>query len=270
MLFGWTSAGNLRPPRCGARRSPVRLVSLGGDVHRDWGTLLSAFAGKPGFELVIASSKARVSVKRGVGNVRVKAARSEAEVRALYDWADVAVVAMKENRHASGITVILEAVASGVPVVATDTGGLRDYFSEGEVCYVPVGDARALREAARQLALDGGRRAAMAAAAQRRLIEAGLTSAGFALRHRELAEELLGRRSLRGRARWCRRPLDRNPRGPRGAGRQCALQYGRRGPAACPHRLICNPTDAPAVYRGRSRSLLRRERAPELSRSWFA
>ena len=105
------------------------------------------------------------------------------------------LVILKENRHASGITVILEAVASGVPVVATDVGGLRDYFSDTEVCYVPPGEPCALRDAVRKLAADAERRAAMTAAAQARLVEAALTSEGFARRHRALTDELLGRRA---------------------------------------------------------------------------
>ncbi len=194
LSFGWTSIDQMKPPRSRPLHPPTRLGSLGGDMHRDWNTLLSAFAGKPTFELMVASTKERIPMASGIDNVRIRAARSEAEVKDLYDWADIVVVTLAENRHASGITVILEAVASGIPVVVTDTGGLRDYFSDGEVCYVPVGNSQALREAVQQLAIDSVRRATMTAAAQRRLIEADLTSEGFALRHRALTDELLGRR----------------------------------------------------------------------------
>ncbi|HTU54495.1 MAG TPA: glycosyltransferase [Acetobacteraceae bacterium] len=195
LLFGCTCAEDLRPIHREPVHRPIRVASLGGDMHRDWATHLSAFAGRPGFELRIGASRARLRVEEGMENVSVREARSVGEVRELYDWADIVVVPLKENRHVSGITVILEAVASGVPVVASDVGGLRDYFAEGEVCYVPAGDPVALRGAVRRLARDEERRAAMAAAAQRRLVEGRLTSQGYALRHRELSEEILGVRA---------------------------------------------------------------------------
>lgn len=195
LLFGCTSADDLRPIRQEPAHRPIRVASLGGDMHRDWDTHLSAFAGRPEFELRIATSRTRLRVGEGIENVRVTEARSAGEVRELYDWADMVVVPLKENRHVSGITVILEAVASGVAVVASDVGGLRDYFSEGEVCYVPAGTAAALRGEVRRLARDDERRAAMAAAAQRRLLGGRLTSEGYALRHRELSKEILGVRA---------------------------------------------------------------------------
>lgn len=192
MLFGATSRDAMRPPRNSAINHPIRLASLGGDMHRDWGTLFSAFAGKEDFELRIGCAKARIRKNESVENIAVRPAQGESEVRALYSWADIVVLALKENGHVSGITVILESVASGIPVVATDTGGLRDYFSEKEICYVPPGNPVALHDAARRLAGDPERRVAMTSAAQGRLLTAGLTSEGYALRHRALSEMLLG------------------------------------------------------------------------------
>ncbi len=45
-------------------------------------------------------------------------------------------VPLKHNKHASGITVVQEAVLSGVPVVATLRAGLDAYFSHDEIRYV--------------------------------------------------------------------------------------------------------------------------------------
>ena len=108
------------------------------------------------------------------------------------------VVPLKRNLHASGLSVILEATLSGLPVIATDTGGLRAYLSNQEVQYVPVGDAMAIRRAVSELAHDDERRLRLAALAQRRIVEGGLTSETYALRHRRLSEELLGRSRLPG------------------------------------------------------------------------
>ncbi len=38
------------------------------------------------------------------------------------------VVPLKPNKHASGITVMEEAALHGLPMVVTDTGGLKAYF----------------------------------------------------------------------------------------------------------------------------------------------
>jgi len=64
--------------------------------------------------------------------------------------------------------VLTEAFAAGTPVVASDIAGYRDVVSDGvDGVLVPRGDATALAEVLRDLALDGDRRAALAAAAAR-------------------------------------------------------------------------------------------------------
>ncbi|HEY0344854.1 MAG TPA: glycosyltransferase family 4 protein, partial [Solirubrobacteraceae bacterium] len=59
--------------------------------------------------------------------------------------------------------VLTEAFAAGTPVVASDIAGYRDVVRDGaNGLLVPRGDATALAEALRDLALDPGRRAALA------------------------------------------------------------------------------------------------------------
>jgi phosphatidylinositol alpha-mannosyltransferase len=63
--------------------------------------------------------------------------------------------------------VLTEAFAASTPVVASDIPGYRDVARDGrDSLLVPPGDALALAEALRALALDPGRRASMAAAAR--------------------------------------------------------------------------------------------------------
>jgi phosphatidylinositol alpha-mannosyltransferase len=63
--------------------------------------------------------------------------------------------------------VLTEAFAANTPVVASDIPGYRDVARDGrDSLLVPPGDALALAEALRALALDPGRRASMAAAAR--------------------------------------------------------------------------------------------------------
>ncbi len=65
--------------------------------------------------------------------------------------------------------VLTEAFAASTPVVASDIPGYRDVARDGrDSLLVPPGDALALAEALRALALDPGRRASMAAAARER------------------------------------------------------------------------------------------------------
>ena len=65
--------------------------------------------------------------------------------------------------------VLTEAFASGTPVVASDIAGYRDVARDGEdSVLVPVGDAVALGEALRALAVDPARRMELASAARER------------------------------------------------------------------------------------------------------
>jgi beta-glucanase (GH16 family)/glycosyltransferase involved in cell wall biosynthesis len=176
---------------------PVRVLSLGSDRHRDWRTLVAAVEGWGQCELRIVAPRLDAALSRGA-NVALVRPKTNEELAALYDWADLVAVALTPNLHASGITVVEEATVFGVPVVCTDTGGLTAYFAEGEVRYVPAGQPVALREAIAALADDDAERWRMVERARRRMITAGLTSQRFGQRHAELSRQLLRVRSADG------------------------------------------------------------------------
>lgn len=189
ILYGVRADRMIQRPERSAHR-PLRLLSLGSDRHRDWSTLVSAVEDWPECELRIAAPRLSRALI-GAANVTLVHPRNNDQLSALYDWADIVALALKPNLHASGITVVEEATVLGVPVVCSDVGGLAAYFSGCEICYVPPGQPAALRDAIAALADDAARRRELVERAQRRMIEAGLTSRDFARRHAELSHELV-------------------------------------------------------------------------------
>jgi glycosyltransferase involved in cell wall biosynthesis len=167
----------------------TRVVSIGNDRHRDWATLLSALNDAPDIDVRIATP---LKLTGGANNVAVRKRSSKAEILDLYEWADVVVLALKPNFHASGLTVTEESAMLGVPVVCTKVGGIDYYFRDGEVYYVEPSQPNQLVEAVRTIAGDDTLRQSLIDSSKRRLIEAGLTSRDFVKKHVELSREVLG------------------------------------------------------------------------------
>ncbi|MEJ7798007.1 MAG: lysylphosphatidylglycerol synthase domain-containing protein [Solirubrobacteraceae bacterium] len=91
---------------------------------------------------------------------------SDADKRRVLEQADM-LCAPSLGGESFGM-VLTEAFAAGTPVVASDIAGYRDVVSDGiDGVLVARGDATALAEVLRDLALDHGRRDALAAAATR-------------------------------------------------------------------------------------------------------
>jgi alpha-1,3-rhamnosyl/mannosyltransferase len=139
-------------------------------------------AGYPGWQnssLLPAADVARLGQSfRQIGRV------TEAELWALY--AGAAVFAFPSRHEGFGLPV-LEAMAAGVPVVASDIAPLREVSGDAAVL-VPPGDAGAWAEAIEALLADGPRRAQMAAQGRRRaeLFSWASTAAATLAVYREL------------------------------------------------------------------------------------
>lgn len=159
---------------------PLRVLALGNDRHRDWATLKAAFADQPDVEVFIASG---TCPDEGLGTNMTRQSCNWKAVQERYEWADVVVVPLVPNRHASGVTVMLEATAYGKPVVATDAGGLSHYLDAQAISYVPAGDALALRHQTMDLALNGNRVDMLVRNARQQYVERALDTRGYALRH---------------------------------------------------------------------------------------
>ncbi|TFV84147.1 glycosyltransferase [Microbacterium sp. dk485] len=124
-------------------RRPV-VVAVGNDKHRDWATLAAAARQMEDVDFIVHSSAAAALNVRWPRNVDLRRHSVTTDVLASYAEANVAVVPLVENLHASGITVAMEAMASGVPLVASDTGGISDYVSGPGCLLTPPGDAHEL------------------------------------------------------------------------------------------------------------------------------
>ncbi|MEX8058193.1 glycosyltransferase family 4 protein [Microbacterium sp. 16-032] len=123
------------------------VLSAGGDRDRDIPTLYAAMA-----EIKAARPETQVVVQTAsdhpvpAGVVRVQRL-SHRDLRDLYGRACIVAIATRFNHHVSGMTVALEAAATGRPVVTTDTPGMSDYVDEASGRLTPAGDASAMAAA---------------------------------------------------------------------------------------------------------------------------
>jgi glycosyltransferase involved in cell wall biosynthesis len=190
VLFG-ISADTKITPSLRPSGKTLNIISLGNDLHRDWALLIDAVSGEPNWSLKIASQKVKPSAVAKLTNVEIVKPKTNDELLAFYRSADVLVLAIKPNLHVSGITVIQEAALRGVPVICSDAPGLRAYFSDTEVQYVPSQDAAEIQRAIHSLADKPDVRLALARKAQERMGPHGLSSESFVRRHVEISRELL-------------------------------------------------------------------------------
>jgi glycosyltransferase involved in cell wall biosynthesis len=143
--------------RHGVRRHFVLNVT-NGLPHKGLDVLLAALAGLDGLDLVLAgqgSAHARVrsQVERArlaPGRVAILGELSEADLVAAYRAATAVVVASRMEGF--GLPA-LEAMALGVPVVATDGGGLPEAIGDAGIL-VPAGSVACLRDALYRIAFE--------------------------------------------------------------------------------------------------------------------
>lgn len=104
----------------------------------------------------------RAVVRNGLeGRVSFLGALSDADLAVLYDRADLFVMA---SRYEGYGMVLAEAMARGLPIVATTGGAAAETVPDGAALKVPPGDAAALRVAIQRALGDGQLRAGLARA----------------------------------------------------------------------------------------------------------
>ncbi|WP_237741628.1 glycosyltransferase family 4 protein [Tsukamurella sp. 1534] len=132
------------------------VMSAGEDRFRDHATLVRAMelvrSRLPEVRLELASS---LPFDAPEGLVTVHTERLNGRIRDLYARASVVAIALHPTVTGSGLTVVLEAMASGRPVVVTGNPGVADYVRHGETgLLVPPGDPDAMAEAVHGLLVD--------------------------------------------------------------------------------------------------------------------
>lgn len=150
----------------------LRVVSVGGDRDRDAETLYRAFEivheQMPEVELIV-QTRSTLPAPAGVTVIRQL---PHADLRDLYATATVVAIATRENLHVSGMTVSLEAMATGRPVAITRTPGMEDYVAEDRTGLLsPVADAAALASNTLTLLRDPALARTMGAEARRSVEE---------------------------------------------------------------------------------------------------
>ncbi len=174
--------------------SPPTVFSVGDDRMRDHPTLVAAVRRAreqlPLLRLELAT-RLPVDVTADMGVVHRR--RMDEKVRACYARAIAVAVALKPTRQGSGLTVILEAMASGRPIIVTANPGLDRYVEHGVTgILVPQGDPEAMARAIIEVAADPQLAARMGAAARARA-EAEFTTAHMAADLRRVIRKVLQR-----------------------------------------------------------------------------
>ncbi len=119
----------------------------------------------PPTRLVVVSDAAERSRFAARANVEFRSGVGEDELLSLYRDCDVFVQPL---RAATANNSILEALACGCPIVASDLPGITDYIDADCAVLVPPGDANAMGTATLALLDDPARRRALSAAARTR------------------------------------------------------------------------------------------------------
>lgn len=185
--------------------APITVFTAGEDRYRDHDLLVGAVRAlrteRPDLRLDLATGLP-TTFTPDLGTLHT--ARLEGRIRPLYAAASVVAVALHPTVTGSGLTVVLEAMASGRPLVVTDNPGIADYVEHGRTgLLVPAGDARALAEALAALVDDPVRARDMGAAAAEQ-VRRRFTSTAMAERLAGLVREAalggasVGSRGVRG------------------------------------------------------------------------
>ncbi len=149
----------------------VRCIVVGRHL-RDFETLAAAAdlwrARSPAIRLVVVTQPDKHHYFSGLSNVEVHAGVSDQGLRKLYQGADMLLLPLLD---CTANNALLEGMACGLPIVATDLPAMGDYVDESCGVLVPRQDARALAAAVMTLASDPALRRNMGKASRQRALD---------------------------------------------------------------------------------------------------
>lgn len=149
-----------------------RMVSSAGAINRDFDTLIEAVVPLGVTTKIAADTAWRYSAKTErrrtlPESVEMRSWGTYLNLRALYARSAVVVVPL-HREMLSGVTVALEAMAMGRPVILTRNPYVEDFIADGETgFFVPAHDAGALRARISELLEDPHRAVEMGARARK-------------------------------------------------------------------------------------------------------
>jgi glycosyltransferase involved in cell wall biosynthesis len=158
-----------------------RYLFSGGRTDRDYATLFDAVAGS-GVRTIVNTRPYIVRGLRAPDEVKVNDLMSGAEYAVLVAYANAVIVPLRMVNHAAGLSMVLDAMALGRPVICSAIPAVRDYVVDGVTgILVPPGNVEAMRAAIAALYLDFDLSEEMGRAARARY-EERFTFPAFALR----------------------------------------------------------------------------------------
>jgi glycosyltransferase involved in cell wall biosynthesis len=167
----------------GARHA---VLTVGKDLARDYGTFIEAV--RPlAVDATIVAHPRNLQGHQLSPNVTARVGLAFPELRDLYTCAECVVLPQRSEEYVygsegGGLTALLEAMAMGRPIVASDRAILHDYVTDGvEALLVPPEDPDALRAAIERVLADPELARSLGSAARAR-VESAHTSQGFAAR----------------------------------------------------------------------------------------
>lgn len=135
-------------PRHPARVPTLDVLSVGTNDGKDYPTLIRALPENR--SLTIVTDPRNIEQARpyvGTKNVTFRSHVPIAELRHLYRECTILVLPLKDVEMSTGQTVLLENLALGTPIIATDVPCIRDYVNHSSVVLTRPGDVAQLRQA---------------------------------------------------------------------------------------------------------------------------
>jgi glycosyltransferase involved in cell wall biosynthesis len=163
------------PPSQGvnANGTPRKKVCLFvGQWLRDFDMLQAVVqamgATHPEIRFKIVTRRDRADAFAGQSNVTALSAVSDGDLLEAYQTADLLLLPLTD---CTANCALLEGMACGLPVVATDVGGIRDYVDESHARLVPRGDVEGMCDAIRDVLADRGLQSELAANSRRKALQ---------------------------------------------------------------------------------------------------